>query len=143
MRDRSKEIAMLEDTLKILKQGWYEKNGKRIQLKLSAKEMQEIQVYLPEAVKKNCSDPEFSRPFVIGRCGHGCENIDSFALARKRLGDAEARDAYLSGFDGAGMLSPGSHRVVGTLVIRTSDALSASDQKKLENRIVDALIKLE
>ena len=25
MRDRSKEIAMLEDTLKILKQGWYEK----------------------------------------------------------------------------------------------------------------------
>ena len=87
MRDRSKEIAMLEDTLKILKQGWYEKNGKRIQLKLSAKEMQEIQVYLPEAVKKNCSDPEFSRPFVIGRCGHGCENIDSFALARKRLGD--------------------------------------------------------
>ena len=26
MRDRSKEIAMLEDTLKILKQGWYE-NG--------------------------------------------------------------------------------------------------------------------
>lgn len=87
MRDRSKEIAMLEDTLKILKQGWYEKNGKRIQLKLSAKEMQEIQVYLPEAMKKNCSDPEFSRPFVIGRCGHGCENIDSFALARKRLGD--------------------------------------------------------
>lgn len=57
--------------------------------------------------------------------------------------DAEARDAYLSGFDGAGMLSPGSHRVVGTLVIRTSDELSASDQKKLENRIVDALIKLE
>ena len=34
-------------------------------------------------------------------------------------------------------------RVVGTLVIRTSDELSASDQKKLENRIVDALIKLE
>lgn len=44
--------------------------------------------------------------------------------------DAKARDAYLSGFDGAGMLSPGSHRVVGTLVIRTSDELSASDQKK-------------
>lgn len=27
MRDESKEIAMLEDTLKILNQGWYEKNG--------------------------------------------------------------------------------------------------------------------
>ena len=80
MRDRSKDIAMLEDTLKILKQGWYEKNGKRIQLKLSAKEMQEIQVYLPEAVKKNCSDPEFSRPFVIGRCGHGCEYAEKTAF---------------------------------------------------------------
>lgn len=65
--------------------------------------------------------------------------IEAFHSAK----DAEARDAYLSGFDGAGMLSPGSHRVVGTLVIRTSDELSASDQKKLENRIVDALIKLE
>ena len=67
MRDRSKEIDMLEDTLKILKQGWYEKNGKRIQLKLSEKEMQEIQVYLPDDVKKNCSDPDFSSPFVVGR----------------------------------------------------------------------------
>lgn len=28
MRDRSKEIAMLEDTLKILKRGWYEKMAK-------------------------------------------------------------------------------------------------------------------
>lgn len=44
-------------------------------------------MYLPEDVKKNCSDPDFSSPFVAGRCRHGCENIDSFALARKRLGD--------------------------------------------------------
>jgi transporter, NhaC family (TC 2.A.35) len=29
MRDRSKEIAMLEDTLKILNQGWYEKNRQK------------------------------------------------------------------------------------------------------------------
>ena len=28
MRDRSKEIAMLEDTLKILKQGWMKKMEK-------------------------------------------------------------------------------------------------------------------
>ena len=44
-------------------------------------------MYLPDDVKKNCSDSDFSSPFVVGRCGHGCENIDSFALARKRLGD--------------------------------------------------------
>ncbi len=91
MRDRTREIHMLQDTLQILKQGYYEKNGKRIKLKLSAKEMEEIQVYLPEDVKKNASREDFHPPFTIGgRCGHGCENMDSFALARKRLGDSPA-----------------------------------------------------
>ena len=89
MKDRTKEISMLKDTLQILKQGWYEKNGEKIQLKLSAYDMEEIQVYLPEDVKKNCNREEFQPPFVMGgRCGHGCENIDSFALARKRLSDS-------------------------------------------------------
>lgn len=88
MRDRSKEINMLQDTLQILKQGYYEKNGKKIALKLSQKEMEEIQVYLPYQVKKNANREDFNPPFVLGgRCGHGCENIDSFALARKRLGE--------------------------------------------------------
>lgn len=49
--------------------------------------MQEIQVYLPENVTENSSRADFQPPVVIGRCGHGCENMDSFALARKRLGD--------------------------------------------------------
>lgn len=88
MRYRSKEINMLQDTLQILKQGYYEKNGKRIMLKLSAKEMKEIQVYLPDEVKRNTNREDFKPPFVLGgRCGHGCENIDAFALARKRMED--------------------------------------------------------
>ena len=86
MRDRSREIDMLEDTLQILKQGYYEKNGKRVMLKLSRKEMEEIQVYLPDEVKRNANREDFNPPFVLGgRCGHGCENMDSFALARKRM----------------------------------------------------------
>lgn len=87
MRDRTQEIRMFEDTMQILQQGWYEKNGKRISLKLTAEQMQEIQVYLPEDVRENSSRADFQPPIVIGRCGHGCENMDSFALARKRLGD--------------------------------------------------------
>lgn len=57
--------------------------------------------------------------------------------------DAEARETYLAGFDSAGALASGSHKVVGTLVVRTSNSLKASQQRELENNIIDALIRLE
>lgn len=63
--------------------------------------------------------------------------------AFKTVKDAKARDEYLSTFDGSGMLAPGTHKVVGTLVVRTSNELKASQQKKLEKWIVDSLIKLD
>ena len=97
--DRSKEINMLEETLQILKQGWYEKNGKRIKLKLSVSQMQETRICLPDDVKKYSSDPNFGGPFVIGRCGHGCENADSYAVARKLL-----EQTYLFTKDDPGVL---------------------------------------
>lgn len=56
--------------------------------------------------------------------------------------DAKSRNGYLSGFDG-GILSNGSHTVVGTCVIRTSDLLTATQQKELEKKIIDALVVLE
>ncbi len=52
--------------------------------------------------------------------------------------DANKRNKYLSAID-TGFLSSGSHTVVGTMVIRTSKNLSASEQKKLEQEIIDAL----
>lgn len=52
--------------------------------------------------------------------------------------DAQKRDEYLSSFDG-GVLSPGSHAVIGTVVVRTSDELTASQQKLLESNIIAAL----
>ena len=89
MRDRSREISMLRDTLQILEQGWYEKNGKKVKLKLSRKEMERTEVYLPGDVSKNANRRDFDPSFAAdGCCVHGCENIDSFALARKRLKDA-------------------------------------------------------
>ncbi|ASS40970.1 hypothetical protein AXF21_03020 [Eubacterium minutum ATCC 700079] len=57
--------------------------------------------------------------------------------------DAKGRNDYLASFDGKGALSSGSHSVVGTLVIRTSDELTASQQKKLEKNIIASLIELK
>ena len=52
--------------------------------------------------------------------------------------DAHKREEYLAAFDG-GILSSGSHRVVGTTLIRTSDKLTASQQKALEGKIIEAM----
>ena len=56
--------------------------------------------------------------------------------------EAEARNTYLSAFDGS-ILAPGSHKVLGTIVIRTSDALKASEQQVLTDAIVEAFIALD
>lgn len=55
--------------------------------------------------------------------------------------DANKRNDYLGAFDG-GILSSGSHNVVGTVVVRTSDKLTASQQKQLEAAITEALTRL-
>ncbi len=56
--------------------------------------------------------------------------------------EAIKRNEYLACFDG-GTLSSGSHRVLGTCVIRTSDELTATQQKDLENKICEALTYIE
>lgn len=56
--------------------------------------------------------------------------------------DAENRNTYLTGFDG-GILRTGSHEVIGTVIIRTSDELTASQQKNLSARIKEKLIELK
>ncbi|MGT2667074.1 EbhA [Streptococcus rifensis] len=57
--------------------------------------------------------------------------------------EAEARNTYLSAFDGQGFLNPGSHYVYGTLVIRTSRHLTASQQTALTENIYNKLIELK
>ena len=56
--------------------------------------------------------------------------------------DALARDQYLSAFDGT-FLASGSHKVIGTVIVRTSDLLKASQQKELETKIIDSLTKIK
>lgn len=56
--------------------------------------------------------------------------------------DAKKRQDYLSSFDGS-VLSSGTHTIIGTILIRTSDELSASKQKELEKKIINSFIKLD
>lgn len=57
--------------------------------------------------------------------------------------DAEKRDSYLASFDGAGMLNSGSHKVLGTIAIRTSTKLTATQQNEFTNNITNKLLELQ
>lgn len=57
--------------------------------------------------------------------------------------DAEARNEYLAAFDGAGILNSGSHTVLGTIVIRTSAELTATQQNDLTQKITDKMLELK
>lgn len=70
-----------------------------------------------------------------GTDGGGC--VEVYETAQ----DAEERNTYLSAFDGS-ILRPGSHTVLGTCVVRTSDLLQASQQDAIEQAIVDSLTRL-
>lgn len=68
-----------------------------------------------------------------GTDGGGC--LEVF----RSVEDAKRREAYLATFDG-GALSSGSHTIVGTVLVRTSSCLTATQQKKLESEIIEQLI---
>lgn len=55
--------------------------------------------------------------------------------------DAVKREEYLASYDGS-ILASGSHKVVGTILVRTSNELTASQQKELETKIVANLTEL-
>lgn len=57
--------------------------------------------------------------------------------------DAQKRNEYLALFDGAGIMNSGSHNILGTIVIRTSSNLTASQQAELETQIKEKLIALQ
>lgn len=75
-------IAVLNDTLSILKKGYYTKNGLRINLKLSKEQMRESMVLLPERIDE-IRAAKLPVCYNLGRCGYGCYNRDSFSYARE------------------------------------------------------------
>ena len=56
--------------------------------------------------------------------------------------DAEKRRDYLATYDGT-IFANGTHTVIGTVLVRTSNKLTATQQKELEQKIIDALTRLE
>ena len=60
----------------------------------------------------------------------------------KTADEATKRDEYLAGFDGT-ITASGSHKVVGTCIVRTSDDLTATQQNDLEETIIEALTKID
>ena len=81
---RQDNIEMFQDTMRILEQGYYTIGGKKVKLKLSRAQMEAADVYLPEDVLEISRRKDFEHIHVLGRCGYGCERMDSFSLARKR-----------------------------------------------------------
>ena len=73
---------------------------------------------------------------AVGNDGGGTVEVYS------SVEDAEKRSTYLGAFDGS-ILSSGSHEVLGTCVLRTSDKLTASQQQTLTQEVKEALIRLE
>lgn len=89
------------------------------------------------------SSPQVDHSFLSGKDsidngtdGGGCVEV------YKTKKDAEARNEYLTAFDSAGMMNPGSHSILGTMIVRTSSQLTATQQKKLEKNIIDKLTEL-
>lgn len=70
-----------------------------------------------------------------GTDGGGCIEV------YKTTAEAEKRAEYLATYDG-GLFASGSHKVIGTVLVRTSNYMTASRQDKLEQKIIDALTKL-
>lgn len=86
----------------------------------------------------NQSDLSFEGDSIIEKGTDGGGSIEVYSTVE----DAENRNTYLGAFD-VGILASGSHRVVGTMIVRTSDELTASQQKKLELKLINSLIELK
>lgn len=78
-----KTINIFDDTMRIVSQGFYIKDGKKINLKLNSNEMKMVRVFLPEEVQALSEHKFKRRVFYVGKCGYGCVNMDSFAVARR------------------------------------------------------------
>lgn len=71
---------------------------------------------------------------VIEQGTEGGGSIEVYATVE----DAEKRRDYLAAFDG-GILASGTHTVVGTVLVRTSNELTASQQQEMETKIIEVL----
>ena len=91
-------VAILAETLWILNQGAYEKNGKIVPLQLSRDQMEASHVLLPNNVRDVCSR-EPRGVHTAGECKVCCLKMDSFEAAvnmtQERKGKGESKNPVL------------------------------------------------
>lgn len=81
-------VAILNHTLEILEKGFYfTESGKKVSLQLTPQQMKECTVYFPEKIHKLGKDPKASHVYFLGDVYVGCENADSFSVARVQATD--------------------------------------------------------
>ncbi len=79
---RENNRQMLQNTLAIFNQGYFEKNGRTVPLKLTRSQMEEARVFLPADVQALLKTMTDSHDQHTSPCLYGCENRDSFSQAR-------------------------------------------------------------
>lgn len=79
---RYKDTELLKETLNICRSGSYAAGDRHVQLHFTKEELRQVQVFLPEDVRKIREDKSFPHAFTMGRTGVGCQNTDSFSRAR-------------------------------------------------------------
>ncbi len=93
----STNIAILNDTLKILAKGYYVTDaGKKVELKLFKQQMMKCQVYLPDQIHEmgKGRDQDVSGEQMAESTNAAevsCENIDSYSMARERAASRSQR----------------------------------------------------
>lgn len=75
---------------------------------------------------------------VIEQGTDGGGGIEVYATVK----DAEKRRDYLSTYDGS-IFASGTHIVIGTVLVRTSNELTASQQQEMEAKIIEVLTYVE
>lgn len=84
-QERDFDVALLHDTLGILEKGSYLYEGTEKPLKLTPEDQRTVTVFLPEDIAAlQLSGSRRPESVEESRCDFGCENTDSFSLARRR-----------------------------------------------------------
>ncbi|MCD7894776.1 MAG: TIGR02452 family protein [Erysipelotrichaceae bacterium] len=78
---KQRNIQILNDTLAIIENGSYIKDNHKIELHMNHKDMQEIQVFLPDDIDKLSIS---SLKKTNHDCTYSCENIDALSLASNK-----------------------------------------------------------
>ncbi len=81
---KKKNIAILEDTLAILEQGGYSRDGRNVPLAFSPEQMREIRVFLPEELTSLAATEQDEPQAQSAACTFACENEDALVLAQKQ-----------------------------------------------------------